>query len=72
MYVITTRLNKAGVCMAKYYIREKNYLLQMSLLSKVDTTRSTLEGSDTFVDPLVHVPVAGRREYLETVAQLTI
>ena len=42
----------------------------MSFLSEVDTTRSTLEGSDTFVYSLVHIPVAGRGEDLERVAQL--
>ena len=38
----------------------------MSFLSEVDTTGGTLEGSDSLMDPLVHVPVAGRGEDLKS------
>ena len=38
----------------------------MSFLSEVDPTGGTLEGSDSLVDPLVHVPVAGRGEDLKS------
>ena len=41
----------------------------MSFLSKEDSTRRTLEGPDTLVNSLVHIPVAGRCEYLNVHSQ---
>ena len=38
----------------------------MSFLPEVDPTRGALEGSNSLVDPLVHVPVAGRGEHLKS------
>ena len=37
----------------------------MSLLAEVDAAGDAVEGPDAFVYPLVHVPVAGRREDLQ-------
>merc|ERR1719397_181508 len=40
--------------------------LQMSLLTEKDTAWNALERTNSLVDPLVHVPVACRREDLAT------
>jgi hypothetical protein len=40
-------------------------LLQVGLLSEVDSAGNTVEWSDTFVNALVHVAVTGRCENLE-------
>jgi hypothetical protein len=41
------------------------YLLKMRLLAEVDTAGKAVEGAHPLVYPLVHVPVAGRREDLQ-------
>jgi hypothetical protein len=41
------------------------YLLKMRLLAEVDATGKAVEGAHSLVYPLVHVPVARRREDLK-------
>jgi hypothetical protein len=41
------------------------YLLKMRLLAEVDTAGKAVEGAHSLVYPLVHVPVARRREDLQ-------
>jgi hypothetical protein len=41
------------------------YLLKMRLLAEVDATGEAVEGAHSLVNPLVHVPVARRREDLQ-------
>jgi hypothetical protein len=41
------------------------HLLKMRLLAEVDATGEAVEGAHSLVYPLVHVPVARRREDLQ-------
>ena len=43
----------------------EKYLLKMPRLAEVDTEKKAVEGAHALMYPLVHVPVARRREDLQ-------